>query len=47
LGVDNLFNTYPALVVPSQDNNGTFPYPGASPWGSQGAFVYGKVQYRW
>ncbi|WP_347262601.1 TonB-dependent receptor [Rudaea sp.] len=47
LGVDNLFNTYPATVIPSQDTNGVFPYSGASPWGSQGAFVYGKVQYRW
>ena len=47
LGVDNLFNTYPEEVIASQNNNGTFPYPGASPFGSQGAFVYGKVQYRW
>ena len=46
LGVDNLFNTYPSKVI-AANNNGAFPYPGVSPFGYEGAYVYGKVQYRW
>jgi iron complex outermembrane receptor protein len=47
LGVDNLFDTYPTKVIAANNNNGTFPYPGVSPFGFEGAYVYGKVQYRW
>lgn len=46
LDVDNLFNTYPSKVIAANNNNGAFPYPGVSPFGYEGAYVYGKVQYR-
>ena len=29
------------------DFHGIFPYPSSSPFGAQGAYVYGKVAYRW
>lgn len=47
LGADNALNTYPDRAIPSQDNNGVFPYYESTPWGVNGAYVYGKVAYRW
>ncbi|QNK01160.1 TonB-dependent receptor plug domain-containing protein [Dyella telluris] len=47
LGGDNIFNTYPDRVIPANDNNGTLPYSVFSPFGFNGAYVYGKVAYRW
>jgi iron complex outermembrane receptor protein len=49
LGADNVFNTYPdkASAALNNDNNGTFPYSVFSPFGFNGAYVYGKVRYRW
>lgn len=47
LGADNVFNTYPDRVIPANDNNGTLPYSVFSPFGFNGAYVYGKVAYRW
>ena len=41
LGARNLFNVYPDQVqVEANTNNGTFIYPGASPFGYNGRFVY-------
>ena len=41
LGARNLLNTYPDQVkVEANTNNGTFIYPGASPFGYNGRFVY-------
>lgn len=41
LGARNLFNVYPDQVtVDANTNNGTFIYPGASPFGYNGRFVY-------
>ncbi|MBC7894226.1 MAG: TonB-dependent receptor [Cytophagaceae bacterium] len=41
LGARNLFNVYPDRVtVDANTNNGTFIYPGASPFGYNGRFVY-------
>jgi iron complex outermembrane recepter protein len=41
LGARNLFNVYPDRVqVEANTNNGTFIYPGASPFGYNGRFVY-------
>jgi iron complex outermembrane receptor protein len=40
-GARNLFNVYPDKVkVADNTNNGTFIYPGASPFGYNGRFVY-------
>ncbi|MEO9080138.1 MAG: TonB-dependent receptor [Rhodanobacter sp.] len=49
LGADNALNTYPdkASAALNNDNNGTFPYSVFSPFGFNGAYVYGKVAYRW
>jgi iron complex outermembrane receptor protein len=49
LGADNVFDTYPdrASATLNNDNNGTFPYSVFSPFGFNGAYVYGKVAYRW
>ena len=49
VGADNVFNTYPdkASAALNNDNNGTFPYSVFSPFGFNGAYVYGKVRYRW
>jgi iron complex outermembrane receptor protein len=41
LGMRNLLNTYPdEVTVAANTNNGTFIYPGASPFGYNGRFVY-------
>lgn len=47
LGADNVFNTYPDTVATNNDNNGTMPYSVFSPFGFNGAYVYGKVAYHW
>ncbi len=41
IGIRNLFNTYPdKQTLATNTNNGTFIYPGASPFGYNGRFVY-------
>lgn len=47
LGADNVFDTYPDRVIAANDNNGTLPYTVFSPFGFNGAYVYGKVRYSW
>ena len=47
VGGDNVLNTYPDKVIHANDNNGTMPYSVFSPFGFNGAYVYGKVAYRW
>ena len=47
VGGDNVFDTYPARTREDSDQNGVFPYSSSSPFGFQGAFVYGKVTYHW
>nr|WP_266160853.1 TonB-dependent receptor [Dyella silvatica] len=47
VGADNVFNTYPDRAIAANDNNGTLPYSVFSPFGFNGAYVYGKVAYRW
>jgi iron complex outermembrane receptor protein len=47
LGGDNVFNTYPDKNPPGQDTHGVYPYPTSSPFGYFGAYVYGRVMYRW
>ena len=41
LGSNNIFNTYPdQITVDANRNNGTFIYPGSSPYGYNGRYVY-------
>jgi len=41
LGANNLWNTYPGRVtVDANTNNGTFIYPGSSPFGYNGRYIY-------
>lgn len=47
LGGDNVFNEYPDENLFGNSTNGQFPYNSASPFGFNGAYVYGRVGYRW
>jgi iron complex outermembrane receptor protein len=47
LGSDNLFNTYPDEVLYANSNGGQFPYSSISPFGFNGAYVYGRIGYTW
>ncbi|HJU72341.1 MAG TPA: TonB-dependent receptor [Gemmatimonadaceae bacterium] len=45
VGARNLFNVYPDQVtVEANTNNGTFIYPGASPFGYNGRFIYARSE---
>ena len=45
LGSNNIFNTYPDQVrVDANTNNGTFIWPGSSPFGYNGRFVYVRTE---
>ena len=47
LGADNALNKYPDQNIANTSNHGTLPYSTFSPFGYNGAYVYGKVAYRW
>ncbi len=47
LGADDALNTSPDKNIPNNTNNGTLPYSTFSPFGYNGAYVYGKVRYSW
>lgn len=47
LGADNVLNTHPDKNIANNNNRGTLPYSTFSPFGYNGAYVYGKVAYRW
>lgn len=47
LGGDNVFNEYPDENIFGNSTNGQFPYNSASPFGFNGAYVYGRIAYRW
>lgn len=47
VGADDALNTYPDVNIPNNTNNGTLKYSTFSPFGYNGAYVYGKVAYRW
>ena len=47
LGADNALNTYPDKNIANNTNNGTLLYSTFSPFGYNGAYVYGKVRYSW
>lgn len=45
VGARNLFNVYPdQQTIADNTNNGTFPYPGSSPFGYNGRFVYIRTE---
>ena len=47
VGADNIFNAYPDEFIFATSNGGQLPYPRNSPFGFNGAFVYGKIGYKW
>lgn len=47
LGADNATDSYPDEVLFANSTAGQLPYSAASPFGFNGAFVYGKIGYRW
>jgi iron complex outermembrane receptor protein len=47
VGVDDATDTYPDKNIANGSNNGTLPYSTFSPFGYNGAYVYGKVRYSW
>ncbi|MBN8482010.1 MAG: TonB-dependent receptor [Xanthomonadales bacterium] len=47
LGADNVTDAYPDEVLYANSTSGQIPYSTASPFGFNGAFVYGKIGYAW
>ncbi|WP_426702223.1 TonB-dependent receptor plug domain-containing protein [Rhodanobacter sp. Col0626] len=47
VGADDALDAYPDRVIAASSNNGTLPYSVYAPFGYNGAYVYGKVAYRW
>ncbi|HYG04897.1 MAG TPA: TonB-dependent receptor [Stenotrophomonas sp.] len=47
VGADNLLNEYPDENSFPNSTSGQFPYSNLSPFGFNGAYVYGKINYRW
>lgn len=47
VGGDNVLNEYPDEVIFANSTGGQLVYSGSSPFGFNGAFVYGKVGYKW
>ena len=47
LGADNLLDEYPDRTSAYTNNEGQFPYSSQSPYGFNGAYVYGRISYKW
>ena len=47
LGGDNVLDQYPDEVIFANSSGGQLPNSTSSPFGFNGAFVYGKVGYKW
>lgn len=47
LGADNLLDEYPDRTIFPNSNSGQFPYSSQSPSGFNGAYVYGRIGYKW
>jgi iron complex outermembrane recepter protein len=45
LGVDNIFDTYPAPTIDVNNNSGLLPFAGITPFGFNGRFLYAKLSY--
>lgn len=47
LGGDNVLDAYPDRQIPNLGARSYLPYSSASPFGFNGAFLYGRVAYAW
>ena len=47
LGADNVLDEYPDELIFQTSDDAQLPYSRAAPFGFNGAFVYGRVTYRW
>ena len=47
VGGDNVTDEYPDDLILANSTGGQIPYSAASPFGFNGAFVYGKVGFKW
>ncbi|WP_374554925.1 TonB-dependent receptor plug domain-containing protein [Thermomonas sp.] len=47
LGADNVLDTYPEKVIAANSTFGMLPYSLQSPFGFNGAYVYGRASYKW
>ena len=47
LGADNALNEYPEDTIFANSTSGMIPYSLQSPFGFNGAYVYGRVAYKW
>lgn len=47
IGGDNVLDEYPDEIILPNTTGGQIPYSAASPFGFNGAFVYGKVGFKW
>ena len=47
MGVDNVADTYPEKTIFVNSTFGQIPYSLQSPFGFNGAYVYGRVAYTW
>lgn len=47
LGADNLLDQYPDRTIAANNQAGQFPYASQSPSGFNGAYLYGRIGYRW
>ncbi len=48
LGTDNILDEYPDRTVDLQNSTwGMLPYSNYSPYGFNGAYVYGRITYKW
>ncbi|OOG55604.1 TonB-dependent receptor [Rhodanobacter sp. C03] len=47
IGADDATDTYPDVNIANNSNHGTLPYSTFSPFGYNGAYVYGTVRYSW
>ena len=47
LGADNLLDEYPDRTLFANSNSGQFPYSSQSPAGFNGAYLYGRISYKW
>jgi len=47
VGADDALDQYPDKNIANNSNHGTLPYSTFSPFGYNGAYVYGKVRYSW
>ena len=45
VGVDNIFDKYPAPTIDANNNSGLLPFAGITPFGFNGRFLYAKLSY--